>query len=205
MRVRAPSLQVGDYVRYKLMPRPRKGRSRFSSPCRVTARRGPVSFELEGGVRVHAERLSKCSPPADVVSREPSLDREAPDVSVDVADGADLPSSEPVSPQYSEPERRATPAPAVRRRGGRRPEPPPAGGDAVVADGISAQSPVVMGSGDRHTVDAPDDAAPEGEGERVEEDVIDARASSSADMYRTRSGRLCKKPDRFGFEKRGKM
>ena len=54
------NIKVGDLVRYRLMPRPRKGRPQFSSPCVVTAQRGPVSYELEGGIRVHAERLSTC-------------------------------------------------------------------------------------------------------------------------------------------------
>ncbi|XP_043213930.1 uncharacterized protein K02A2.6-like [Amphibalanus amphitrite] len=57
---RKPDIKVGDLVRYRLMPRPRKGKPRFSKPCVVTAQRGPVSFELEGGIRVHAERLSPC-------------------------------------------------------------------------------------------------------------------------------------------------
>ena len=55
-----PNIKVGDLVRYRLMPRPRKGRPQFSKPCVVIAQRGPVSFELEGGIRVHAERLSPC-------------------------------------------------------------------------------------------------------------------------------------------------
>ena len=64
-RAREPTFKVGDMVRYRLMPRPPKGQSQFSEPRVITAQRGPVSFELEGGVRVHAERLAKCHASVD--------------------------------------------------------------------------------------------------------------------------------------------
>ena len=59
-RTSKPNINIGDPVCYRLMPRPRKGRPQFSEPCVVIAQRGPVSYELDGGIRVHAERLSLC-------------------------------------------------------------------------------------------------------------------------------------------------
>ena len=54
-----PCFEVGDCVRYRLVPRPRKGRPRYSEPRRVEARLGPVSYRLDDGTRVHAERLTR--------------------------------------------------------------------------------------------------------------------------------------------------
>ena len=58
-RVRAPDFAVGDWVRYKLMPRPRKGHVRFSGRRQVAQRTGPASYRLDDGTRVHAERLCR--------------------------------------------------------------------------------------------------------------------------------------------------
>lgn len=55
---RPPKFEVGDWVRCRLVPRPRKGRQQFSEPRRVEARLGPVSYRLEDGSRVHGERLT---------------------------------------------------------------------------------------------------------------------------------------------------
>ena len=75
-RSRKSQIKVGDLVRYRLMPKPRKGQPQFSKPCLVTAQRGPVSYELEGGLRVHAERLSSYHAP---VCRSPIAEPPEPD------------------------------------------------------------------------------------------------------------------------------
>ena len=41
--------KVGDYVRYKLMPKPRKGCPRFSKPLEIVQARGCHSFKLSDG------------------------------------------------------------------------------------------------------------------------------------------------------------
>ena len=61
-RVKKPQFEVGDWVRYRLVPRPRKGRPRFSNPCQIVGQRGPLSFELSNGSLVHAERLTGVLP-----------------------------------------------------------------------------------------------------------------------------------------------
>ena len=58
-----PRFQVGDWVRCRLMPRPKKGRPWYSEPRRVTSRLGPVSYRLDDGSRVHAERLTTARTP----------------------------------------------------------------------------------------------------------------------------------------------
>ena len=57
------SFRVGDWVRYRLMPVPRKGRDRFSSPHRITGLVGPSAYRLNGGALVHAERLARWTGP----------------------------------------------------------------------------------------------------------------------------------------------
>ena len=60
-RVKAPDFRVGDHVRQRLPPQTRKGRPRFSRTKRILERRGPASFLLDDGTRVHADRLTSCS------------------------------------------------------------------------------------------------------------------------------------------------
>ena len=54
----SPRFEVGDWVRCRLVPRPRKGWPRYSVPRRVEARLGPVSYRLDDGSKVHVERLT---------------------------------------------------------------------------------------------------------------------------------------------------
>ena len=135
-RVCAPTIQVGDWVRYRLMPCPRKGRLRFSPPCRVTARRGPVSYELEGGVRVHAERLSRCSPPANL-ARSARVPEGSGGDAVDLHSQPDYPASLPDSvadlPSQSDPDSAVSPDAGTRRRAS-------VGGSSVAGDRTSKQS-----------------------------------------------------------------
>ena len=56
---RVPQFSSGDWVRVELMPRPRKGRPRFSQPRRIKKQTGAASYRLDDGTRVHAERLSR--------------------------------------------------------------------------------------------------------------------------------------------------
>ncbi|KAF0301898.1 hypothetical protein FJT64_025948 [Amphibalanus amphitrite] len=58
-----PRFQVGDWVRCRLVPRPKKGRPRYSEPRRVESRLGPVSYRLDDGSRIHAERLTTARAP----------------------------------------------------------------------------------------------------------------------------------------------
>ena len=58
-----PSFRVGDCVRYRVMPVPRKGRDRFSVPHRIVERVGPSAYRLDGGTLVHAERLTRWTGP----------------------------------------------------------------------------------------------------------------------------------------------
>ena len=57
-RVKVPDFAVGDQVRHRLPPQTRKGRLRFSRVKKVLERRGPASFLLDDGTRVHADRLT---------------------------------------------------------------------------------------------------------------------------------------------------
>ena len=57
------AFRVGDWVRYRLMPVPRKGRDRFSPPHRITGLVGPSAYRLDGGALVHAERLARWTGP----------------------------------------------------------------------------------------------------------------------------------------------
>ena len=59
-RVKTPDFRVGDNVRHHLPPQSRKGRPRFSRVKKVLERRGPSSFLLDDGTRVHADRLTSC-------------------------------------------------------------------------------------------------------------------------------------------------
>ena len=58
--VREPKFRVGDWVRWRLLRRQRKGKPRFSKPTQVAAVRGPASYVLADGSRVHAEALVPC-------------------------------------------------------------------------------------------------------------------------------------------------
>ena len=57
------TFKVGDWVRYRVMPVPRKGRDRFSGPHRIIELVGPSAYRLDGGTLVHAERLTRWSAP----------------------------------------------------------------------------------------------------------------------------------------------
>lgn len=57
------TFRVGDWVRYRIMPVPRKGRDRFSAPRRIIELVGPSAYRLDGGVLVHAERLARWTGP----------------------------------------------------------------------------------------------------------------------------------------------
>ena len=57
-RVKTPDFRVGDQVRHRLPPQSRKGKPRFSRVKRIRERRGPASFLLDDGTRVHADRLT---------------------------------------------------------------------------------------------------------------------------------------------------
>ena len=57
-RVNVPDFAVGDRVRHRLPPQTRKGRPRFSGVKKVQEQRGPASFVLDDGTRVHADRLT---------------------------------------------------------------------------------------------------------------------------------------------------
>ena len=71
-RAKTPDFCVGEWIRYQLRPRPRKGRSRYSQPVRIVGRRGPNSFLLAGGALVHAERLTRwtAAPPTESETTE---------------------------------------------------------------------------------------------------------------------------------------
>ena len=64
-RVRVPDFAVGDWVRYQLMPRPRKGRIQFSGRRQIVQKTGPASYRLDDGTRVHAERLARWTATTD--------------------------------------------------------------------------------------------------------------------------------------------
>ena len=185
-RVCAPTIQVGDWVRYRLMPRPRKGCPRFSPPYRVAARRGPVSYELEGGVRVHAERLSRCSEPAN-------LARSAP---VPVPEGAGVPDAVAESPRRPDSGSAASPGGRPRRRASEG-----ASGDS--GDGTSKQSSVAEEFSRPLDVDREAIGSAGGDGlerarstsVRVGDDAVEPYELVSP--YRTRSGRIVRAPDRF--------
>ncbi|XP_043207010.1 uncharacterized protein K02A2.6-like isoform X1 [Amphibalanus amphitrite] len=190
-RVCAPTIQVGDWVRYRVMPRPRKGRPRFSSPCRVTARRGPASYELEGGVRVHAERLSRCSPP--------DLPRSAPS-----PECTGVPEAEVDLPCQPVTDSAASSTVGLRRRA---PIAVDAAASAATGDVTSEQSSVAgaaaapslprdAGDGAVHRAGGDHQAET---GTTTTERAGDESASSSepASPYRTRSGRVVRAPDRF--------
>ncbi|KAF0311932.1 hypothetical protein FJT64_017283 [Amphibalanus amphitrite] len=57
-RVKKPDFEIGDRVRHRLPPQSRKGRPRFSRVKKVLERRGPASYVLDDGTRVHADRLT---------------------------------------------------------------------------------------------------------------------------------------------------
>ena len=59
---RENTFKVGDCVRYRLMPRPRKGRPRFSKPLMIVQARGGHSFKLSDDTLVHGERLVRANP-----------------------------------------------------------------------------------------------------------------------------------------------
>ncbi|XP_043192429.1 uncharacterized protein K02A2.6-like isoform X3 [Amphibalanus amphitrite] len=67
-----PSFSVGDWVRYRVMPVPRKGRDRFSAPHRIAELVGPSAYRLDSGALVHAERLTRWtgSPPTGLGDAE---------------------------------------------------------------------------------------------------------------------------------------
>ena len=83
--------KVGDYVRFKLMPQPRKGCPKFSRPLEILEARGSHAFLLSDGTLVHGERLVRSSalperltPLAGTVAREDGVggevgvDRDSP-------------------------------------------------------------------------------------------------------------------------------
>ena len=59
---RENTFKVGDCVRYRLMPRPRKGLPRFSKPLMIVQARGGHSFKLSDDTLVHGERLVRANP-----------------------------------------------------------------------------------------------------------------------------------------------
>ncbi|XP_043189707.1 uncharacterized protein K02A2.6-like [Amphibalanus amphitrite] len=189
-RVCAPTIQVGDWVRYRVMPRPRKGRPRFSSPCRVTARRGPASYELEGGVRVHAERLSRCSPP--------DLPRSAPSPGC-----TGVPEAEVDLPCQPVTDSAASSTVGLRRRA---PIAVDAAASAATGDVTSEQSSVAgaaaapslpRDAGDGAVHRAGDHQAETGTTTTERAGDESASPSEPASPYRTRSGRVVRAPDRF--------
>ena len=85
-----PSFEVGDWIRCRLIPRPRKGRPRYSEPRQVAARLGPVSYRLDDGSRVHGERLTATPAPVELRS-ETEADASVPLVPRPDAAGGDGP------------------------------------------------------------------------------------------------------------------
>ncbi|KAF0297636.1 hypothetical protein FJT64_004848 [Amphibalanus amphitrite] len=69
--VKTPNFSVGDQVRHRLLPQARKGQLRFSATKRIVEQRGPASYLLDDGTRVHADRLTRSagSCPAEVDGR----------------------------------------------------------------------------------------------------------------------------------------
>ncbi|KAF0300427.1 hypothetical protein FJT64_027083 [Amphibalanus amphitrite] len=69
--VKTPSFSVGDQVRHRLPPQARKGQLRFSATKRIVQQRGPASYLLDDGTRVHADRLTRSagSCPAEIDDR----------------------------------------------------------------------------------------------------------------------------------------
>ena len=57
--VKAPNFTVGDRVRHRLPPQARKGRLWFSPTKKILEQRGPASYLLDDGTRVHADRLTR--------------------------------------------------------------------------------------------------------------------------------------------------
>lgn len=57
--VKTPDFGAGSPVRHRLPPQARKGRLRFSPTKTILQRRGPASYLLDDGTRVHADRLTR--------------------------------------------------------------------------------------------------------------------------------------------------
>ncbi|KAF0289684.1 hypothetical protein FJT64_012124 [Amphibalanus amphitrite] len=90
-RVKKPDFEIGDRVRHRLPPQSRKGRPRFSRVKKVLERRGPASYVLDDGTRVHADRLtsgggavtdSRDEQPQQRIDNQPEQ-REAGETAVD--------------------------------------------------------------------------------------------------------------------------
>ena len=82
-KFREPDFAVGDWVRYQLMPRPRKGRIQFSDRRRIVERTGPASYRLDDGTKVHAERLSRWTAAGPTLWAEDGSEDDAASPSVD--------------------------------------------------------------------------------------------------------------------------
>ena len=178
-RSRKPNIKVGDIVRYRLMPKPRKGQPRFSKPCLVTAQRGPVSFELEGGIRVHAERLSPCRA---AVCRSTIPEPAGPVESSTVSESAEPAGQSELGLAFPSPLPRAASAdpPSSASAGSASPVPQACvGADATLPSAAEWRS----GDGDGGGVSAAP-VAGDGQGGRIN--------------YRTRSGREVRCPLRWG-------
>ena len=175
--VRVPQFGPGDWVRCELMPRPRKGRPRFSQPRRVAQQTGPATYRLDDGTRVHAERLTG----APDVPDAGATDAVGPTAHHAGADADDSGSSDGTSVAESV----ATDA---------------GGGDGVGSDGPG-------GSDDTEDVEARGAAAASDVGETGAAvpvrsgGVSGARAGVKTTVV-TRSGRIVQSPDRLGFPKR---
>ena len=181
-RVRVPDFAVGDWVRYLLMPRPRKGRLRFSGRRQIVQKTGPASYRLDDGTRVHAERLSKWTAAMDSGSVP--------------ADGeADGDSDCAVSPPAMDQDDSDGEAEAA------------ATGGSFDRRGISDRNPnsvtrhqssdVESDSDADDSGDVPEQASPlaaPGVGDRSVSPATDHNASQC-----TRSGRRVRPPERFGF------
>lgn len=119
---KTPDFRIGEWVRYQIRPRPRKGRLRYSEPVQIVGRRGPNSFLLTGGALVHAERLTRWTAlppstdsPSETWSSGPTelpMDRrttesEEPQVEPNAPESTELPEREQPEPraeQFVDPE-----------------------------------------------------------------------------------------------------
>lgn len=220
-RVQEPRFEVGDWVRYRIMPPPRKGRNRFSAPCRIAARRGPVSYQLDNGVCVHADRLTSAPmlpAAADAERRDgdesPSHPRSAAPGPVDAEGGESVEwwpaagerseSSDESSPLddflAADPgaaERRASVASrptATERRGS---------GESTRSLQSTSSGPVGDREADVSSPGADETLVRPAEEETVGAEGGAARAEigmdSESDVYRTQFGCAVNAPSRFGF------
>ena len=200
-RVKTPDFSVGDQVRHRLPPQARKGRLRFSPRKKILEQRGPASYLLDDGTRVHADRLTRSA------AGSPAEVRWQPDSPADNPSGAQrrsdrlgraeqmeppgdhqqLEQREPESPDRPRLDRSEVGEPARAEK--------PSGVHQSEAAAAGTSLPV-RPTGTRRRAEEPDAEVTEPEAfARV------SRPARSETGTTTRSGRVVHAPAYYGFDK----